>query len=571
MTPAPRHKKATDIPVHGFRMILHWPLTLASPPEDLETAVGEARAALAGGNWTQEDPWTLVGATPKGGPYEEFVYFHDFVQGLLYRRIDGEETNAAPIRLYRRDDVEALDATVGGRLYRFQVGMLALHLFQAGTAIMTLELIHEPGAGSDLTLAETQTVIDYLRRAYPGYWQDDGTTAGLCPSDVVLMGAGGVPIGAGEPVGGRVKATEWARERRVPRVFHWWRALLAPLRLKGEDGRGPDWRHILDERLPLMTWLSLSGASGGTPADDLALVSPGDWMRIAAADAAGDANMPYNATFLTETLGATAFYDRFFPGPGMAPDQATRYLFAGYHLAMVGAGPRNGAFSFFDDIVAEHFRRHYRQMVFLALLEFATLLAFSSRITALVADTIDRSDDFRRRLQRIEEDFLQFTHLHRFTNVSNHLQAKEMFTKLRHSLQLDELYEDVRQEIKSAVDFSFAQQQSDQTRATQRLTEVATLGLPAALAVGAAGMNVLVGSDTLDVSWLGGEPGSASRLWTDLFQLSACGAAFYSLMFLTISPLRRSGGAVVGWLRPATFTVAVVCALAAVVFAAVPG
>lgn len=570
MTPAPRHKKATDIPVHGFRMILHWPLTLASPPEDLETAVGEAGAALESGNWTREDPWTLIGATPKGGPYEEFVYFHDFVQSLLYRQIDREETNAAPIRLYRRDDVKALDATVDGRLHRFQVGMLALHLFQAGTAIMTLELIHEPGAGSGLALAEAQTVIDYLRRAYPGYWQDDGTTAGLCPSDVVLMGAGGAPIGAGEPVGGRVKATEWARERRVPRVFHWWRALLAPLRLKGEDGHGPAWRHILDERLPLMTWLSLSGASGGTPADDLALVSPGDWMRIAAADAAGDADMPYNATFLDETLGATAFYDRFFPGPGMAPDQATRYLFAGYHLAMVGAGPRNGAFSFFDDIVVEHFRRHYRQMVFLALLEFATLLAFSSRITALVADTIDRSDGFRRRLQRIEEDFLQFTHLHRFTNVSNHLQAKEMFTKLRHSLQLDALYEDVRQEIKSAVDFSFAQQQSDQTRAAQRLTEVATLGLPAALAVGAAGMNVLVGGDTLDVSWLGGEPGSASRLWTDLFQLSACAAFFYWLTFVAISVRRnRAGGA--GWLRCATFTVAAVCTLAAAVFAAVPG
>lgn len=564
MTPDPRHKKATDIPVHGFRIILHWPLTLASPPEHLETAVGGARAALAGGNWTQKDPWTLIGATPKGGPYEEFVYFHDFVQNLLYRRIDGEETKAAPIWLYRRDDVEALDATVGGRRYRFQVGMLTLHLFQAGTAIMTLELIHEPGAGSGLALAEAQTVIDYLRRAYPGYWQEDKTTAGLCPSDVVLMGAGGAPIGAGEPVGGRAEATEWAREHRVPRVFHWWRALLAPLRLKGEDGHGPEWRHILDERLSLMTWLSLSGASGGTPADDLALVSPGDWMRIAAADAAGDADMPYNATFLDETLGATAFYDRFFPGPGMAPDQATRYLFAGYHLAMVGAS------SFFDVIVVEHFRRHYRQMVFLALLEFATLLAFSSRITALVADTIDRSDDFPRRLQRIEEDFLQFTHLHRFTNVSNHLQAKEMFTKLRHSLQLDVLYEDVRQEIKSAVDFSFAQQQSDQTRATQRLTEVATLGLPAALAVGAAGMNVLVGGDTLDVPWLGGEPGSFSRLWTDLFQISACAAFFYWLTFLVISVPGRNRA---GWLRRATLIVAAVCTLplAATFFAAVSG
>ena len=155
--------------------------------------------------------------------------------------------------------------------------------------------------------------------------------------------------------------------------------------------------------------------------------------------------------------------------------------------------------------------------------------------------------------------------------MSNHLQAKEMFTKLRHSLQLDALYEDVRQEIKSAVDFSFAEQQSDQTRATQRLTEVATLGLPAALAVGAAGMNVLVGSDTLDVSWLGGEPGSFSRLWTDLFQISACAAVFYSLTFLAIRFFGRSGGAVADWLRPATAKVAVVCALAAAIFAAVPG
>ena len=76
--------------------------------------------------------------------------------------------------------------------------------------------------------------------------------------------------------------------------------------------------------------------------------------------------MPYNPNFL-DSFEKEACYDRFFPHAETT--SCVRYLFAGYHMSMVGAG------SFFDDTLVHHFRRHYFQINLLVNMELASLLA----------------------------------------------------------------------------------------------------------------------------------------------------------------------------------------------------
>ena len=372
--------KAADIAVKGFRQIFHWPLSLLEP-EGSKPRI-ERLAASVGKVWTARQP---------DPPYEEVVYFHDFVQDFLYENSD----NGSPDHWrFKRDDIRTLNLEVAGRESRFEVERLWLDLFSFGVAIVTLELRSlEP-----LDLARTQTLIDHARRAFPGYWKDG--QPGLCPSratlnadteDACLL----VPEAEAE-----LKA--WrpgAKKRLIPRMFPWWRELARPLRLLGEPGDGPEWRHVLDERIPVMSWVALETPAGLSDREALLRVSRGDWFRLAGADQAGQSSSPYNCSFL-ETQAPTLFYDRFMPDE--TSDGTVRQAFAGYHHVLVGTG------WFFENLVVNHFACHYRQMNFIAQLEFATLLTFSRRVTDLVRSRLDRSD-FARALQTIRGDFLDFT------------------------------------------------------------------------------------------------------------------------------------------------------------------
>jgi hypothetical protein len=225
--------------------------------------------------------------------------------------------------------------------------------------------------------------------------------------------------------------------------------------------------------------------------DQVALmrVTEGDWYRIAAADYAGTNAMPYHAPFLRNQREAL-FYDRFLPN-SLTEGGTARQTFAGYHHALVGAG------GFFDKLVVNHFSSHYRQMNMIAHLEFAALLTFSRRLTDLVRehDPADQADQFRAKLQSIRRDFLTFIHRYHFTDVSNHLQAREMNARLRQSMGLDGLRAEIDAEIAAASDFAATMDQTDSTRAQERLSQVAALFLPATVAIGAGGMNIITDLD----------------------------------------------------------------------------
>jgi hypothetical protein len=481
--PEPQGLRAADIPIASLRQCLIWPLALAEP-DRAAAWFHAACAALPASGWEPvADPLDLAAADNHAGAYEEAVYFHHFVRDLLYRGAD----SALFTRPLRR-----LTAVVDDARRDFAVDLCALRLFRSGVAVLTLDLAHD---GPPLSLAQAQTVIDHLRRAYPAFWFAPDAP-GFCPSAVEIDGAA-FDLGALRDR----KAAEAALRANGLRepLFPWWTWLVAPLTVEGAAPPGalPPLRQVLDERIPLLTTLSLSRGAGS--AADLTQVGEGDWWRLALADAAGEAPWAYNPAFLRAEGGAP-FYDRFRPDPQTDPSGATRYLIAGCHLAAVGAG------RFFDTHVARHMRSHYRQMATLCVLEFATLLMLSSRLSRAAADRAAAPDRaaadraFRKAAVDIEAAFLDFTHAVRFTGVSSQLQAREMFDRLRAAMGLDRLYDDVRREIDDAARLAIALDQRDAAQAAdraadaaRRLTELATLAAAIGLVTGVAGMNILIG------------------------------------------------------------------------------
>lgn len=582
--------------VRGARVILIWPLVLKGggagaalllkARDDLITRLAAHRNGTV---WCEEpdlldhlEPSVHGGrkeAPQRAESYAEFVYFYDFLQSVLFEKAEACDAKKRMVRLFKRLDIASAEIWLSPKQKILaRVERCNLYLFATGAASLVVEFdlvgqvrgqletsdgtplrlhrVDDPWL-EPLTLAEAQTCIDRLRRTYAPYYAPENGE-GLQPqlmahrlrfldrvgNDIALDDRGAQGPQTGRPLAFAQALASVRARRTVPTDPHW-QALLAPLVLEGHEPEGypdtePRWRHVIDERIPVMSYISLSGAARQDltcdllerrPADllddlrkadaaltgvgektaangwarrDLWSVSRGDWMRLCFADPAGSDPMPYAPAFL-EDFERIHCYDRYFPSPETT--SSSRTLFCGYNVCFVGSG------FFFDHVMVQHFRRHYFQMALLLNMEFATLLSISGRISAIVRDARQKDDRqlddlaARKEILTTQKEFLDFVHLYRFTGVSNQIQPREMYDKWRETMGIDRLYADVKEELQLATSFALAVEQAEQTDAGHGLNILATLGVVFGLIIALLSMNFLIDANVLAALGLAGEVG----------------------------------------------------------------
>ena len=384
------------------------------------------------------------------------------------------------------------------REIEFDVERLNLYVFDTGVAMVALQVgvSKEPcvrpveGASRAMTLADALDFTDYFRRCYIPYWDSYG--AGLFPKSVQWGDAKALDVPTAEtvlrdfPAG--AKSSHAGAPRLVP-VVDWWAKLLpAGMQvLRPATETAPTgttfWNHIVDDRLPAMTYLAV---------DDPLKISRGDWQRLCFADQAGGSPLPYAAGFMAN-FEADHCYDRFWYGdPHNDPvkEEPTRYLVAGYHFAVVGratsTNPDKVEPSFFRNLIANHFERHYYQMGLICHFQNAALLAFSDRLSHAVQqfDLKHAQDKFRARINELEAERLKFTHKYWFTGVSNQVQARELYEAWRTHLGVERLYAEVSEEAHATNGWLEQQAQGRSASASEALGKgaaaVAVVGLPMA-------------------------------------------------------------------------------------------
>jgi hypothetical protein len=441
--------QSSNIPVAEFRQIHHLPLVWQG--QDYDAFLRRLDSDTAWNEITEQNSLRLLASDRSKRDtdvFSEFVYFHDFVRDFLYPH--GPVENR-PFRLFEQSDPGGLTASFGngGGTHAFKIERLTLHLFATKIAIVTVETTHiADDARPELTLAQVLTIIDQFRRSYIPYW--NGETPGGVPQNVTLNGKEHTDTQS------QLSSVEFLEGNRstgadAP-LLQPWASWVQPLTRQ-------DWRDPSDERVPVMSLILLKKTTP-TNRDTLKQINDGDWFRLAEADESGDAEYVYNFRHL-DGLRSKVFYDRYLPDKGMAPYLATRHVFGGAHYSLVSVDDADAQFPFAPTLTS-HFRRHYEKMALVARFEFASLLAFSSRITNLVKRLENEGADagarraFRAEMMRIHEEFLEFTHRYRFTGISSQIQASEMFVHWRDSLGLNDLYADVKEEITSASQYAQA-------------------------------------------------------------------------------------------------------------------
>lgn len=488
--PAPRASE--DKRLGQFRQILLWPVQLV--PADGDTTIEDYAAILP--TLGPDNPWYEIEDEFTGDPlsfqerhYSEFVTFLPPVQRLLYgsgRGKPGSVCAESPIKAFRRADVTKVRVTLtpNAKPLDLDVAHVDLYFFyEIDVAILALEL-----HADDVPLAAAQDALFRLGRAHPAYWEPNGT-AGHCPSKVELIAKDGSALSTSD-YENREKFLTQVCAKRAARVAAHWQFLLHPLVPHHSDLPGAlRYKQLEYSRMPQMAFLALNPGSELTRAD---------CVRLAFASGPGDcADLPFSQHHL-EDFESRYCYDRYYGRHSGVEWPESRYMSCGHSLVVTGSADN----PFFVDLhhgCLNSFRHEHFLVFLIAHFHKAALLMFSDRLTEAMS-RLDANDkqavlSFRMASRRALETFLRFTHRYWFHSVSNQTQARDLFALCRSHLEIDRLYEDIRQEIQEMSEFLENEALRRQNDTMTRLTVVTTLGLIGTTVTGFLGMNILAWAD----------------------------------------------------------------------------
>ena len=479
---------ASAVAAH-FRKIVVWPVHLISTGDAKDAHDHAGVFAKLG----PDNPWREVEDEFTGDPaefqerhYHEFVTFLPPAQRFLYgqgisKKIDGT-SGESPIKVMRRCDIASVRLVLkpGDAPIELKIAHIDMYFFyDIDIAILVIEV-----AGDNLPLTTAQDIMLRFGRAYPAWWDKEGNP-GHCPMHVSWISQSGEVV-AQSDYQDRLKFLSHVSQHRAPRVAQHLEYLLHPLVPHYSDASGTlRYRQLEYYRMPQMSLIAL---------DDPDLLRRGDYVRLALANGPGDGSpLPYTERYLSDFEGKYC-YDRYFEkrAPG-SEWPGTRYMSCGH--ALVVTGDADNAF-FMDEThgVLSSFRHQHFLIFLIAHFHKAALLMYSDRLAEAVArlDVANRDAlrGFRAETRLALENFLRFTHRYWFQAVSNQSDAHDLFALCRKHLDIDTMYEHIRQEVEAMSQYLENEATRKQQESMARLTVVTTLGLIGTVATGFLGMNL---------------------------------------------------------------------------------
>ncbi|HJZ31014.1 MAG TPA: CorA family divalent cation transporter [Hyphomicrobiaceae bacterium] len=486
-------RAAADKIVRHFRQTFLWPIYLL--PIEGQAQVEDHCAYLL--DAVRDSPWREVEDEFTGEPgefqerhYNEFVTFLPPVQRFLYGQGRGRAVRKgygeSPIRVLRRADIAAVRVTLSAASQPivFDIAHVDLYFFyDIDVAMLALEVMC-----NDITLSAAQDAMFRMGRTYPAYWDADGS-AGHCPALVEWLAADGSVLSQSD-YEKRNKFLAFVCEHRSPCIAAHWEFVLQPLVPHYSDDKGLLRYRLLEYyRMPMMAYLAI---------DNLAAVTRADSIRLALSLEPGDdLTLPFGDGQLAE-FEQRYCYDRLHSSCQGQNWSGTRYMTSGHAMVVIG-NAADPSFMHLERGTLGAFRHQHFLVFLIAHFHKAALLMFSDRLAAAV-NRLDMRDaaavlKFRIDTRLALETFLRFTHRYWFHEVSHHDQAQHLFNMCRQHLEVDQLYNDVREEVQDMSQYLEAEAARRQNETMMRLTVVTTFGLIGTVATGFLGMNLFSHSD----------------------------------------------------------------------------
>jgi hypothetical protein len=149
------------------------------------------------------------------------------------------------------------------------------------------------------------------------------------------------------------------------------------------------------------------------------------------------------------------------------------------------------ASGFSKDIILNHVKTMYFQMVTLSLALRASIIRFSDEVTAI--SDIEESKDISLITQKISnlyKNYLRFKNKLYFKEITPQEQGIEIYDKMRKIMRIDDDIVDLSNEIMTLNNYAFILEEKEEKEQMNKLTKLGTIFLPPTLIAGIFGMNI---------------------------------------------------------------------------------
>lgn len=471
-----------------FREILLWPLQLIPLREDSQIQNHWEILDRPG----PDNPWSEVDDEFTGDPgqfqsrhYSEFVTFLPHVRQFLYGDGKGRASMPAesPIHVYRRSDIRQVRCTFPDPAMPpvvLDVMHVELYFFyDIDITMLNIEL-----HASDIPLAVAQEIMFRFGRAYPIYWENDGS-GGHCLKTVEWLSAAGEVLATSD-YERRDKFLHHVSTFRAPTEAAHWDFILRPLVQHHSNDAGQlRYRQLEYHRMPVMGYLALE--------DDPRRLTRCDFLRIAFVTPPGDPErMPFGGP-AAQDFETQYCFDRYWNDQPDGPP-GTRYICCGEALMMVGSAQQKFFYTPSGGLL-QQFRHQYFLLFLISHMHKATLFMMADRLVFWLKRLDIQSPDsvkrFKREIRKLKEIFLRFTHRYWFHHISDQWQMRELYQMQRRFLGTVELYAEVRERIEDMDTYLDSDSLRRQANTVVRLTVVTAFGLIGTTVTGYFGMNLL--------------------------------------------------------------------------------
>jgi len=279
---------------------------------------------------------------------------------------------------------------------------------------------------------------------------------------------------------------QFVGSRRAPCIASHWEFVLSPIGNAAGSGNGAlRFREIEYYRMPVMSYLTI---------DSLEALTKRDYIALALATRPAKTGIvPFSERFL-KRFEADHVYDRLYSGGLDAPENETRFLTSGEAFTIISAG---NARSLTDNERGPlgQFRHQYFLTFLIAHFHKASLLMFADQLVAALKDLDPARPEtlaaFREETLRLQESFLRFSQRYFFAELSGRAHVRDLFRMIRKHLNIDGLFNEVRNELFDLVKYLDSSVLRKQNTSMHRLTVVTIVGLVGTIVTGFLGMNLI--------------------------------------------------------------------------------